>query len=53
MHQSYDVWNEILHLKKFADGCQLFDTIAGVNVFRDAFKWINAIDPAAKLCINE
>lgn len=46
--QSYDVWNEILHLKKWADRCNLWD-----NTYRDAFKWINDIDPDAELCINE
>lgn len=46
--QSYDVWNEIFHLRKYADACELWD-----NTFKDAFKWVNDIDPDAKLCINE
>lgn len=46
--QSYDVWNEILHLQKWMNTCGLW-----TDTFKDLFVWINDIDPDAKLCINE
>lgn len=50
---SYDVWNEIFHLRQFALKCQIFTPVNNVTVFHEAFRWIHAIDPGAKLCIND
>jgi GH35 family endo-1,4-beta-xylanase len=46
--KDYDLFNEPLHQRAYADQCNLWD-----SVIPQAFGWAREADPSANYCLNE